>query len=188
MQNQGDSQKNEQTFTTIPAAEDPKRLRPLRKVGIAIIIILVLAAIVTTIGIATGYIKVSFGKSTTIVEASSSAVCNTAVITDYNALVSVSSINEQERATATQNVKDFAAEVEKKDGFESDATCLFIAYASALSANDIPKATGYVNKIDDYAKKGVFVDTRLNGVTSIKQMRGTVQVVTPSQNGLQGRG
>lgn len=188
MQNQGDSQKNEQTFTTIPAAEDPKRNKPLKIAIIAAGSLVLLAILTIWVLSSTGYMKVSFGKTATIVEASSSSVCDTGVIEEYNALVSVTAANEQERAAAQQKVKEFSKSLESKDGFKSDATCLFIAYATALSDNDQKKATGYVDQIEAFAKQGVYVDTRLNGVTSIKQMRGTVQVVTPSENGLQGAG
>lgn len=188
MQNQGEPQKNEQTFTTIPAAEDPKRLQPLKKVAVVIGIILLVAAIISAIAIATGYVKVSFGKDTTIIEANTSLTCNTAVIANYNALVSATFSNEQERTNVNQKVQDYTKEIEAKSGYENDATCLFIVYATALSAGDKDKATEYVDKVEDLANKGVFVDTRLNGVTSIKQMQATVQVITPSENGLQGRG
>jgi hypothetical protein len=188
MRNKGESEQQNQTFTTLPVVSGKKTHHLFRNLGLLLLGVVLVCSAVGAYLYTTGFMKVSFGAENTIVKATSSVVCDSAVVSDYNTLTTATYTTLDDRAKALQKIQDFSKDIQTKKGYLSDATCVYIAYLAAITAGDKAKATGYVDTIESFARQGIFTDTRLNGISSIEQMRATVQTTTQSADGLQGAG
>lgn len=177
----------QQQFAEVYSPETVSQKSFLKRAGIIIGGLLILVGIVSSILLATGILKLSFGSTSNSLVAGS-RVCNSDIVTRYNGIIGSSVKSEADRDVVYANVKKLSEEIVTKKNYETDPTCLYINFITAVNDTDADKATKYANQIDSLANNGVFIDTRLIGIVSTTQLKGTAESVSNSKDNTQERG
>lgn len=187
MQESKKSTEEQQQFAEVYSPTVVAQKSLFKRVGIIIIGILTLLFIVTAILLITGVMKVSFGSTSNSLVAGS-RVCGSDVVTRYNGIISASVKSEADRDVVYANVKKLNEEILSKNNYETDPTCLYIGFVTAVNDTNAEQATMYAAQIDSLANKGVFIDTRLVSIVSTTQLKGTAESVSNSKDDTQERG
>lgn len=187
MQEPKKSNENQQQFAEVYSPNTVAQKSFLKQAGIIVGGLLILVGIVSSILLATGIMKLSFS-STSNSLVSGSRVCNSDIVTRYNGIIGSSVKSEADRDAVYANIKKLSDEVQSKDNYETDPTCLYINFVTAVNDANADKAVKYANQIDSLANKGVFIDTRLIGVISTTQLKGTAESLSSPNDDTQERG
>lgn len=190
MKNEGDVQEDNQNKpvnqlqVTQPNVGKPKK-NIFGRIWTILSILSVLAVIAVVALYSLGYLKIN---TTTKAVTNSYTVCDLAIVQQFNTIIASNVSSQEELDAIDAKVIDFAKTVQSKAGYSDDPTCLFISYSGAVRTNTPSSATEFIDKIDNYAKQGRFIDSRINGILSVEQMRSIIQVKTQPITGDGGEG
>lgn len=171
MQNKDDGGKPTQNVTAFSSGGALKKQGIFKKILVIIgslaVTVLVIAGILYGLGI----LKMSLQVGSAGAGSVHTIVCDYGIVADYNKILATSVTSKEENDAVTESLTQFAKKVQEKSDYAQDPACLYISYNAAYRAGDMAAATGYVDKIDVLAKENAFIDSRLNGIQSISQMR-----------------
>lgn len=144
-----------------------------------LLIVLITILLLTAVAVASvllGWVKVSIKTPSQSVIVRTE-VCGQDVINRYNSLYSATSNTEDEYAKNEAALEAFSQEVAQKVGAENDPTCQYIIFAGALTKDDSNKAKQALETIVQLADEGHYVNTKLNGIIDIDQMKLRVEIL-----------
>ena len=177
MQNEDDVKQNGQQFQS-----KPKGKNLLLRIWLIISALAVIALVALIVLIATGNASVRLA-NTVGTGALRSSICGGEIVQKNNAIRARQIISADDVAKNQKDLAALAAEVEQMSKYDTDATCLFIVYDAAFTANSLDRAKGLLGKIETLANDGYFIDSRLSGARSIAEMRTFIDVNVDASKG-----
>lgn len=187
MQEPKKSSENQQPFAEVYSPEKVSGKSLLKRAVIIVGILLSIAIAMGIVLLATGTMKLSFGAGPNSAVAGS-RVCGSDTVTRYNTIIGASVKSEEDRNKVYENLETLNNEIQSEENYTTDPTCLYIGFVVAVNDADAEKATLYATQIDTLANQGTFIDTRLVGIVSTTQLKGTAQSLSTPRDDTQERG
>jgi len=146
----------------------------LKIIGLLLGGIVVLAAIAIGVGTALGYIYGGTKQPAQAVRLHTT-VCETADIEKYNKFVTTLPTNEEEQKQKAADMQVQVDALKKKEHFDQDPTCVFIAYSAAVAASNVNEAQSLHDALADFSAKGIFPSNKLLDVVSLDSMQARIE-------------
>lgn len=105
------------------------------------------------------------------------SVCTTDIVTRYNESANSIITDELSQQKADASVIALTKEIESKDGYLDDPTCVYIGTVGSILAGDATKATQNIDRLKGLVEKGNYVNSSLSGLTSIDALSARVQAM-----------
>lgn len=171
---QGVTQSNDEpvraSFLALPQDNRKKIIWIGSLVAAVVVIGLVIAAL-------TGFLNISFKYPNERIVVSPN-VCPSTVVQQFNDALA-SRYSDASQVSNTTAVRQVVDDFSKNKSSEQDPTCLFMKYRYAIMTNDHATAKTAVERLEQLATQGLYVNGRVKGLVGFSDMNQAVQLITP---------
>lgn len=145
-------------------------------------IIAVVAMIGLGVTVALGYVHIEVKQPNQVVQQTRVVTCNSDDIKAYNVFVTTFPTTAEAQTEKVANMQTHLASMKGKSGFANDPSCVFIEYATAVTAGDSTAAQNALNTIEALAKQGHYPSNEILDISSIGSMRDRVEALKNAGN------
>lgn len=154
----------------------------LTVVGRVIGILAVIALLVAGAGVALGYIYVGI-KQPAQETLSRVSICSDSDVDKYNELANTPVRDNSELPAKAEKIQSFVDELKADPNFSDDATCVFMAYTAAVTAQDADAAQKQFDTLKGLAGETIYPSNRIIDISSIESMQARINALnSPETN------